>query len=171
MEAIYATDINHGLSKNGIIPWKSKKDMSFFMNKTMHNVVIMGRKTYYSLPRPLKDRLNIVLTSNPEQIYDKNDKTIFTDDVNIFSVIQKKKDYTQMFPFLDSDYKIFIIGGKQIYEQYIHLCKTVWVTRIKKDYSCDLFFDYDFSRDFEETLYLSIKKIISVNKKYIIYTI
>ena len=91
MEAIYATDINHGLSKNGIIPWKSKKDMSFFMNKTMHNVVIMGRKTYYSLPRPLKDRLNIVLTSNPEQTYDKNDKTIFTDDVNIFSVIQKKK--------------------------------------------------------------------------------
>ena len=63
MEAIYATDINNGLSKDGVIPWKSKKDMSFFMNKTKNNVVIMGRNTYFSLPdnvRPLKNRLNLL---------------------------------------------------------------------------------------------------------------
>jgi dihydrofolate reductase len=104
MEAIYATDINYGLSKNSIIPWKSKKDMSFFMNKTIYNVVIMGRKTYFSLPeenRPLKNRLNIVLTSNPEQFrYNKecmNDKTIFTDDPNIFvTILKNKKNYKQI---------------------------------------------------------------------------
>ena len=64
MEAILATDINFGISKDGIIPWKSKKDMRFFFNKTKNNVVIMGKTTYFSLPeqfRPLKDRLNIVI--------------------------------------------------------------------------------------------------------------
>jgi dihydrofolate reductase len=66
MEAIYAVDCNNGLSKDGIIPWHSKKDLKFFMNMTKNNVVIMGRNTYFSLPkRPLKDRLNIILTSKP----------------------------------------------------------------------------------------------------------
>jgi dihydrofolate reductase len=158
MEAIYATDINNGLSKDGIIPWKSKKDMIFFMNNTKNNVVIMGRKTFFSLPdnsRPLKNRLNIVLTSNPKQSRDhkegKYDEVIFTDDVNIFDYILKnKKGYTQMFPYLNSDFKIFIIGGRNIYEQFIPLCERVLVTRIKKDYSCDLFLDYDFSKQFKE---------------------
>lgn len=69
MEAIYAVDLNNGLSKNEIIPWNSKKDLNFFLDKTKHNVVIMGKNTYFSLPcRPLKNRLNVVLTSNPNDI-------------------------------------------------------------------------------------------------------
>ena len=60
MEAIYAIDLNNGLSKEGIIPWKSKKDLKFFQKKTINNVVIMGKNTYFSLPdevKPLKNRL------------------------------------------------------------------------------------------------------------------
>ena len=49
-------------------------------------------------------------------------------------------------------FKIYIIGGKNIYEQFIPLCERVWVTRIKKDYSCDLFLDYDFSKQFKENI-------------------
>ena len=155
MEAIYATDINNGLSKDGVIPWKSKKDMNFFMNKTKYNVVIMGRKTFFSLPdnvRPLKNRLNVVLTSNPDQFEDYKE-VIFTDDVNKYkSILNNKSNYREMFPYLNSDFKIFIIGGKNIYEQYIPLCETVWVTRIKKNYSCDLFFHYSLrdSKQFKE---------------------
>ncbi len=70
MESIIATDIHFGISKDGIIPWSSKKDLSFFFNKTKNNIVIMGKNTYFSLPerfRPLKLRLNIVLTNNPEE--------------------------------------------------------------------------------------------------------
>ena len=55
-----------------------------------------------------------------------------------------------MFPYLNSDFKIFIIGGRNIYEQFIPLCERVLVTRIRKDYSCDLFLDYDFSKQFKE---------------------
>lgn len=126
MQAIYAVDSKKGLSKNGIIPWKSKKDMQFFVNKTKNNTVVMGRNTYYSLPqRPLKNRKNIVLTNEPH---------LYSEPVLFTSFYEKEKDE-----------KIFFIGGKTIYEQFIPLCEKVWVTEIKGDYDCDLIMDYDFT--------------------------
>ena len=160
MEAILATDINFGISKDGIIPWKSKKDMRFFFNKTKNNVVIMGKTTYFSLPqefRPLKDRLNIVLTSKPSQYMNNTEyiypNLIFTDDDTInFHIKENREKFSDIYPFLSSNFKIFIIGGKQIYEKYISLCSTVWVTTIKKNYSCDLFFEYEYKQQFKEEL-------------------
>lgn len=158
MEAIYAIDLKNGLSKCGIIPWHSKKDLKFFMNKTKNNVVIMGKNTYFSLPkRPLKDRLNIVLTNKPEDyLYDEaNDlsNVIFTNNDKIHnSILNYREKYLKLFPSLSSNFKIFFIGGKQIYEKFIPLCERVWVTLIKKDYSCDLFLDYNYLNEFKEEL-------------------
>jgi dihydrofolate reductase len=155
MEAILATDINFGISKDGVIPWKSKKDMRFFFNKTKNNVVIMGKTTYFSLPeqfRPLKDRLNIVL-SRTHSLDVSNNNLIFTDDDTvIFYINQNRDEFLKKYTFLSSNFKIFIIGGKQIYEKYIPLCSTVWVTTIKKDYSCDLFFNYEYYQQFKDEL-------------------
>lgn len=157
MEAIYAIDSKNGLSKDGIIPWKSKKDLKFFADKTKYNVVIMGKNTYFSLPdnvRPLKNRLNVVLTSNPEELiklYCRVENVIFTNNSNIHNDISNcREKYLNIYTFLSSDFKIFFIGGKQIYEQFIPLSQKVWVTRIKKDYSCDLQFNYDYSNQFKE---------------------
>jgi dihydrofolate reductase len=156
MEAILAYDLNNGISKNGVIPWKSKTDLNFFYNTTKGNVVIMGRNTFLSLPencRPLKNRLNIVLTTNPEvysndEKYKNIDNLIFTSDQNIYKeILQNKEQYASS---LNPDFKIIIIGGKQIYEMYFPLCETVWVTRIKKDYSCDLQIDYDFAKQLKD---------------------
>jgi dihydrofolate reductase len=83
----------------------------------------MGRKTFESLG-PLKNRLNVVL-STPR--YSEN--IFYTNDID---TLLKEN--------------VIFIGGKSIYEQFIPLCETVWVTRFKKDYDCDLFFDYDFSK-------------------------
>ena len=161
MEAILATDINFGISKDGKIPWKSKKDMSFFFNKTKNNVVIMGRTTYFSLPkefRPLKNRLNIVLTKDPYQYmndteYMRYPNLIFTEDDTInFYIEENREKFLEIYPFLSSNFKIFIIGGKQIYEKYIPLCSTVCVTTIKKNYSCDLFFNYEYKQQFKDEL-------------------
>lgn len=157
MESIYAIDLNNGLSKDGIIPWKSKKDLKFFVNKTKNSVVIMGKNTYFSLPdnvRPLKERLNIVLTSKPEHLLDLDDgirNVIFTNNDKIHnSILNYREKYIDKYPFLSMNFKIFFIGGKKIYEQYITLCEKVWVTHIKKDYSCDLIFNYDYSNQFKE---------------------
>jgi dihydrofolate reductase len=172
MEAILATDINSGISKDGIIPWKSKKDMRFFFNKTKNNIVIMGRSTYFSLPeqyRPLKERLNIVLTRYPEQfIHLEEDNLFFTNDDKIYeSILNNREKYFRLCPALSSNFIIFIIGGKQIYEKYISLCDKVWLTTIKKDYSCDLFFNYDYSELFKERIEDNDDelKIIEYNKK------
>lgn len=66
LEGIIAIDECNGLSLNGIIPWKSKYDMSFFKNKTLNNIIIMGSNTLISLPysKPLLNRFNIVVTNN-----------------------------------------------------------------------------------------------------------
>jgi dihydrofolate reductase len=61
--------------------------------------------------------------------------------------MQNKEKYATS---LSPDFKIIIIGGKQIYEMYFPLCEAVWVTRIKKDYKCDLFVDYDFENQFKD---------------------
>jgi dihydrofolate reductase len=161
MESIYAIDSKNGLSKKGIIPWKSKKDMLFFMNKTKNNIVIMGKNTYFSLPeqhRPLKNRLNIVLTSNPQSYEVDNinggSNVLFTNNKYIYQDILKNTNkYYELFNFLKKDYKIFFIGGKTIYDQFIPLCDKIWVTQIKCDYNCDLFVDYDYSKHFKVELY------------------
>lgn len=156
MESIYAIDSQNGLSKNGIIPWKSKTDMLFFMNKTKNNIVIMGKNTFFSIPkehRPLKNRLNIVLTSLPHLHLDEKN-VLFTDNNNLYQdILNNKNKYCEMYEFLDKNYKIFFIGGKTIYDQYIPLCNTIWVTYIKQNYDCDLLMDYDYSKEFTEELY------------------
>lgn len=155
MEAILAIDSNCGLSKNGSIAWKSKKDMLFFKTKTSHHVVIMGKNTYFSLPtqmRPLPNRLNIVLTSTPAKYSDEmmNNVLFINNDKIHCSIIHNRAEYRNQYPFLDPDFKIFIIGGKNVYEQFFPLCRCVWMTKLKTDYSCDLFLDYDFSKQFNE---------------------
>jgi dihydrofolate reductase len=163
MEAILALDTNNGLSKEGIIPWNNKKDLNFFYKKTKNHVVIMGKNTYFSLPdniRPLKNRLNIVLTRQPNfflnepfEQYKQNIKkdVIFTNNMNIHSaILNNREKFCTFYPSLSKNFKIFIIGGKQIYDQYIPLCNSVWVTRVKKCYSCDLTFEIDLEKEFKE---------------------
>ena len=158
MEAIYATDINNGLSKNGVIPWRSIKDLKFFYNITKNNVVIMGKNTYFSIPenrRPLTNRLNIVLTGTPQLFKDDNkfNIVIFTNNDKIHeSILKDREAFCRLCPALSRDFKIFFIGGKTVYEQFIPLCDKVWLTQIKRDYSCDLFVDYDYSKEFKGTV-------------------
>ena len=164
MEAILAIDSNNGLSKEGIIPWNNKKDLNFFYKKTKNNVVIMGKNTYLSLPeniRPLKNRLNIILTSNPDIFLNEENKeneyksrrseAMFTNNMNIHSaILNNRESFLKCYPALSRDFKIFIIGGKKIYDHYIPLCEVVWLTRVKKNYSCDLIFDIDLEKQFKE---------------------
>ena len=108
MEAIVAVDLKNGISKNGAIPWTSKKDMSHFYKKTTGNIVIMGRTTYFSIPqerRPLKNRLNIVLTSQPELYKDiSNSNVIFTNEFNLKVYNDLEISRISQFFFQDIEY-------------------------------------------------------------------
>jgi len=152
IEAIVAVDETYGLAKNGQIPWKSKKDMTFFKQKTINNVVVMGSSTLLSLPKsaPLKDRLNIVLTRNGNKYLNENDNIIFVDELTLLEMLKTPQEYiqTDKYKFLNKDYTIYIIGGKQIYDQFFKLCSAIWITKIKADYKCDLIFSKDILDSF-----------------------
>lgn len=93
---------------NGEMPWHVKEEFQHFKNTTLGFPVLMGRKSFDTLGKPLKGRLNVVITKNP-------DYKVPFEEVKIFHSLQKAVDY---FDSLKQD-KIFIIGGGQIYKQAI----------------------------------------------------
>lgn len=87
-----------------IIPWKNKTDMDFFKSTTLNSNVIMGRNTFVSIGKPLKDRLNIVITSNTEL----QERT----DIITFNTLDDALSYTETTPR-----KTFVIGGSMLYRE------------------------------------------------------
>jgi dihydrofolate reductase len=166
IEAIVAVDQRIGLAKNGQIPWKSKTDMTFFKTQTTNHIIVMGINTLLSLrnANPLPNRLNIVLTRNPEKYntdnnennnnntnkYKKMDNILFMNNQSFTQFISDPASIVtpEHNKYLNKDYKIFIIGGEQIYTQFCDMCDTIWLTKIKANYECDLIFSY-YSRLFD----------------------
>lgn len=152
IEAIVAVDEKYGLAKDGQIPWKSKTDMNFFKTSTTNNIVVMGSNTLLSLrnANPLPNRLNIVLTRDPNK-FNNDDKykhleNIRFMDETMFSMFLEDPISVIIpgqYKFLNFDYKIFIIGGDQIYTAFCERCSTIWLTKIKANYECDLIFSYN----------------------------
>jgi dihydrofolate reductase len=120
-ELIVAMDIDGCIGKNNSIPWYLPEDLKHFKEITENSIVIMGRKTFESLPYgPLKNRLNIVISSRLDHIYNYSN-VIVTDIVDVFNIIQKyRKKYA----------KVFIIGGSQIYKLFIKYCNKLHITYI-----------------------------------------
>lgn len=91
---------------NGEMPWHSKEEFQHFKSTTLGFPVIMGRVTFETLGKPLKGRLNIIITSNDKLKYDFNDVKVFNSLENAITFCEVE-DYE----------KIFIIGGGKIYKQ------------------------------------------------------
>jgi dihydrofolate reductase/thymidylate synthase len=136
-DIILATDINGGLGKNNKIPWHIKEDMNFFKEKTTTvdligqiNVVIMGKNTYESIGSPLKNRINIVISSDIK----------ITDDVIICKSLHMAFNYILTLHNIDN---IFVIGGGLLYAEAIHhpLIRYVYFTKINKNYDCVVSFN------------------------------
>ena len=138
---IVATNIHGGIGKNGTIPWKEKDDMKFFRGMTTTtldgnkiNAVIMGRITFESLKQtPLKDRVNIVVTSN--------DNYVSSSHNNLF--IARSLDHAlSQLENMNNIERIFVIGGQRLYEEAIvhPRCQNVYLNKIGCYHECDTFF-------------------------------
>lgn len=128
---IAAIDSERGIGIKGQLPWRLSKDMAFFKEKTIGNTVIMGRKTWESIPpkfRPLPDRTNIVVTRNPDAL--KDEPAIIATSLD--DAIGKA----------DTGTSIFVIGGGTLYEEAIRhpACTTLILTEIDYSFECDTFF-------------------------------
>lgn len=120
ISAIVAVDNNWGIGFNGDLLEHIPEDLKYFKQLTTGNTVIMGRKTWDSLPnKPLPNRTNIVITNNTNM----EGQAEFMDltDAMLYFIYNKNDD-------------IFIIGGGKIYEELLPMCNRVYVTKIFKDH-------------------------------------
>ena len=146
---IASANMLNGIGKNGSIPWSLSGDIRLFKNlteKTLNpnklNAVIMGRKTWESIPakfRPLKNRLNIILTKNRD--YDLLD---VRDVINVRKCdsVDDAISYVNSTEIVDNIENVFFIGGNSVYQEAINLpcCKYIYLTRVKNNDECDSFF-------------------------------
>jgi len=138
---IVATDQKRGIGKNQDLPWHLSKEMAYFAKITtetdgpdQRNAVIMGRTTFFSIPekfRPLKNRLNIVITSYPELI--PSHELVLT-ATSLDSALELAKTAASN--------QVFVIGGATLYRSAVSHpdCDTLLITEIEADFGCDAFF-------------------------------
>lgn len=127
--AIVAVDSNWGIGRNGDLLVNIPKDKKYFKEKTDGSIVIMGRKTWESLPqKPLKNRLNIVLT---------RDENYIAEDAIVVCSIEPLIEFLSQFKNAQN---IFVIGGSQIYSKLLPYCDEVYLTKIYGNYGADTYF-------------------------------
>jgi dihydrofolate reductase len=161
---IVAIAQNGVIGKNNDIPWHIKEDFLHFKEKTMGFPVIMGDKTYDSLPdnsRPLPGRENIVCTLITN--YKAEGATIFHDFNKAIDYVKKKNVE-----------KTFIIGGATIYKLGMQVADIFELTRICHDYEGDTFYpEIDFSKwemiNKEDHEGMDVKNNIKVKFSFITY--
>ncbi len=129
MKMIVAADNGWGIGKEGNLLVRIPEDMDFFKSQTMGNVVVMGRKTFESFPgkKALPGRTNIVLTGN----------TGWQGDGAV--VAHSPEELDRILESYESD-RIYIIGGGQVYREYLDRCDTVYVTHIDAEFDADTWF-------------------------------
>jgi dihydrofolate reductase len=112
---------------NGDMPWNIKEEFQHFKNTTLGFPVIMGRKTFETLGKPLKGRENIVISRNNELKFDELKK---------FNSLKKAIDYCRS----TNPEKIFIIGGGEVYRQGINLADEMIISHLDFEADGDVYF-------------------------------
>lgn len=140
---IVAIAENYGIGKNNDLLWHISGDLKRFKKITTGHTIIMGRKTFFSLPKgALPNRRNIVITDCPEDC---------CPGAEIVSSIE------EAIKIADKDKENFIIGGGMIYEQFMPLANKMYLTIVHKEFDADVFFpeiNYDEWKIIEEEKHL-----------------
>jgi len=134
--AIVAYDVAGGIAKQGNMPWHFSEDLKFFQTTTSSHTVIMGRVTYESLPstvRPLPNRTNIVVTSQPEI-------TGAQTAPSLLKALQLAGKH--------ADQGVYVIGGAKLFKEalddFAYLCDGIYATELMENYDCDCIMDLAF---------------------------
>ena len=155
-ELIVALTPNLVIGKDNTIPWYVTEDLQLFKKLTSQNIIIMGRKTYESLPKkPLPNRCNIVLTSNPDK-YNNEENLIFTTEEQLMNKVTEQKDRWGE--------RIFVLGGNEIYKRLFDKCNKLHITIIDKQITGDIYFPFTFNEivnKYGYTLKKTSSKILS----------
>lgn len=121
------------VSKNGVIgkenqlPWYLPEDLKHFKQLTTGNVVVMGRKTHESIGKSLPNRLNVILSRDSRWSNPLGDNCV---------VCYSVEEVLERFKYRD----LFIIGGSEIYKQFLPHANKIFLTSIEKDFDGDAYF-------------------------------
>jgi dihydrofolate reductase len=133
MKAIVVMTRNRVIGKNNQIPWRLQGEQRWFKEVTMGHSILMGRKTFESIGKPLPGRRNLVVTRTGN-----------------FAGVDLVRDLQSFDPALyEADGKeIYVIGGAEIYGALLDRCDTIYVTVVKQEYAGDAYFP-EFESQFE----------------------
>ena len=125
-KAIAAMSLNRAIGAGGKIPWHLPEEFKWFKKMTTGRIIVMGRKTFESIGKPLPNRTTIVLTRSPQPI----------------PGAQTVSDLRQIDPASPAfaGREIFICGGAQVYEQALPLCSDLYLTLVKRNVAGDTYF-------------------------------
>jgi len=118
-------DENYLIGKGNQLPWKIPAEMKYFSQITSGDTVLMGSKTFESIGKPLKNRYNIVVTKNPEKYRHCQEKKL-TFAANWKEILEPYKE--------NPNKHIFVIGGREIYQQTYALAAYYYVSVVKGTY-------------------------------------
>ena len=153
LSTIVAIANNNVIGKDNKLIWHIPEDLKRFKEITMNKTIIMGRKTFESLPKILPGRKHIIITNNKNYNIDSNQVIIKHDLQEIISEYANSKE------------EVFVIGGGSIYNSLLPYCKKLYLTKIYNDFSGDTFLDINLS-NWEKTYSSGIKINSSNNIKY-----
>ena len=117
-KAVAAMAQNRAIGCNNRIPWHIPEDFKWFKQLTMGNILIMGRKTFESIGKPLPGRTTVIL---------RHKKALFP-GVQTITSLDEIKNYL----YEDDKRSIFICGGANVYTQTVYLCSDLYLTLVKK---------------------------------------
>lgn len=122
MKAIAAMSRNRVIGADGKIPWHLSEDLKFFKRTTLGHIILMGRKTYDSLGKPLPGRENWVMTRGEE--------------IPGVRTLRSAADIVDP----QDGREIFVIGGAQLYAELLPLCAELFLTHVDREVEGDVFF-------------------------------
>ena len=131
LSMIVAQAQNRVIGRQNKLPWYLPGDLKYFKQVTMGKPVIMGRKTYESIGKPLPGRLNVVIT---------RDTTYQLEAAKVVHSLAEAIELSESQAFIDGVEEAMVIGGEQIYAQALPLVERLYVTQVHADVEGDAFF-------------------------------
>lgn len=155
---IVAKSINNIIGINNSMPWNLPSDLKRFKELTIKKKILMGRKTFESLPCVLPERTHLVLTTNKDFSYDHNDVIVYND---LEKLIKE---------FKDSEEEVFIIGGGEIYSKLLKYSSKLYITEILKEFEGDTFFPNTNNSNWIRTYESCVYEENNIKFKFLNYT-
>lgn len=132
IKLIVALNEKYYIGKDNKLMWNIPEDLQLFKNKTENKIVVMGRKTYESIGKPLSNRFNVVLSSTTIE---------YKDNLNSFNDIENLIKWLEELP---KGEEVFIIGGKTLYQQFLDkdLVDEMYISHIYNSQKGDVRFPF-----------------------------